>query len=59
MLTIKTEGDEKDKNPKMPIIQQFIETELERHGQLSKGMPDDRAPDWEALDRAFLTILEK
>lgn len=59
MLTIKATSDEKDKNPKMPVIQQFIETEIERYGQLSKEMPDDRTPDWEALDRAFLTILEK
>lgn len=59
MLTIKAKSDEKDKNPKMPVIQQFIEAEIERYGQLSKEMPDDRAPDWEALDRAFLTILEK
>lgn len=59
MLTIKATSDEKDKNPKMPVIQQFIEAEIERYGQLSKEMPDDRTPDWEALDRAFLTILEK
>lgn len=58
MLIIKAKSDEKDKNPKMLVIQQFIEAEIERYGQLSKEMPDDRTPDWEALDRAFLTILE-
>ena len=59
MLAIKANSDEKDQNPKMPIIHQYIETEIARYGQLSKEMPDDRTLDWEALDRVFLSILGK
>ncbi len=59
MLTIKAKSNEKDQNPKMPVIHRYIETEIERYGQLSKEMPDDRTLDWEALDRAFLSILGK
>lgn len=57
MLTIKAKSNEKDQNPKMLVIHQYIETEIARYGQLSKEMPDDRTLDWEALDRAFLSIL--
>ena len=59
MLTIKAKSDEKDRNPKMPVIQKFIEEEIVRYGQLSKEMADDRTPDWEVLDNVFLTMLEK
>lgn len=59
ILTIKAKSNEKDQNPKMPVIHRYIETEIERYGQLSKEMPDDRTLDWEALDRAFLSILGK
>ena len=59
MLAIKAKSDEKDRNPQMPVIQKFIEEEIVRYGQLSKEMADDRTPDWGALDRAFLSILEK
>ena len=59
MLAIKAKSDEKDRNPKMSVIQKFIEEEIVRYGQLSKEMADDRTPDWEVLDNVFLTILEK
>lgn len=57
MLMIKTESDEKDLKPKMPVIQEYIEKEIDRYGQLSKAMADDRNPDWTALDQVFLKII--
>ena len=57
MLEIKTKGDEADLNPKMPVIQKFIEDEIARYEQTLKNMPDDRNPDWETLDSVFLRIL--
>ena len=57
MLEIKTKCDEKDLNPKMPVIQKFIEDEIARYEQTLKNMPDDRNPDWETLDSVFLRIL--
>lgn len=57
MLMIKAESDEKDLKPKMPVIQEYIEKEIDRYGQLSKAMADDRNPDWAALDQVFLKII--
>lgn len=57
MLMIKAESDEKGLKPKMPVIQEYIEKEIDRYGQLSKAMADDRNPDWTALDQVFLKII--
>lgn len=57
MLMIKAESDEKDLKPKMSVIQEYIEKEIDRYGQLSKAMADDRNPDWTALDQVFLRII--
>lgn len=57
MLAVKADSDEKDLNPRMPVIQRFLEEEIARYEQLSKEMPDDRKRDWEELDRAFLKVL--
>lgn len=59
MLARKAKSDEKEVNPKMPVIQSFIEEKIARYGQLSKSMADDRTPDWEALENAFLKVLEQ
>lgn len=57
MLIIKAESDEKDLNPKLPVIQQFIEDMLARYEKNSKEMADDRVTDWNTIDRVFLNIL--
>lgn len=57
MLIIKAKSDEKAGNPKLPIIQKYIENEIARYEHLSKEMEDDRTLDWEALDKAFLKVL--
>ncbi|MDE6387268.1 MAG: nucleotidyltransferase domain-containing protein [Lachnospiraceae bacterium] len=57
MLEIKTKGDEIDLNPKMPVIQKFIEDEIARYERILKSMPDDRNPEWGTLDNVFLRIL--
>jgi len=57
MLEIKACSDEKDLHPKLPVIQAYIEKEIDRYGQLSKSMADDRNPDWTALDKVFLQIV--
>ncbi|MDE5932320.1 MAG: nucleotidyltransferase domain-containing protein [Lachnospiraceae bacterium] len=58
MLSRKTEGDEKDLNPKMPIIHKFIENGIASYGELSKSIADDRNTDWKPLDGIFQKILE-
>ena len=59
LLKIKAKSDEKDLNPKMPVIQKYIEDEIIRYEQLLKSMQDDRINDWTMLDKIFLEILGK
>lgn len=59
MLDRKMTGDEKDLNPKLPIIHKFIEDGIARYGELSKSMADDRKTDWELLDGIFRKIIGK
>ena len=58
MLRIKANSDEKDKHPKMPAIQKYIEEGIAKYGQIAKNRADDRTPDWTALDSVFLRILD-
>lgn len=58
MLAIKARSDEKDLNPRMPVIQKYIENEIARYEQLTKSMEDDRKSDWKVLDKVFLKVLE-
>lgn len=58
MLAIKAKSDEKDLNPRMPVIQRYIESEIARYEQLIKSMEDDRKSDWKVLDKVFLKVLE-
>ncbi len=57
MLAVKGQSDEKELNPVMAVIQKYIADEIERYGELSKAMADDRTRDWTALDEVFLGIL--
>ncbi len=57
MLKIKAESDEKALNPKLPVIQSYIETEIEKYGKISKAAEDDRNSDWLELNKAFFRVL--
>lgn len=57
MLTIKANSDEKDLNPRMPVIHNYIQEEIKRYEQISKEMEDDRSGDWSALNQVFLKVL--
>lgn len=57
MLVIKANSDEKDLNPRMPVIQKYIEDEIIRYEQLSKEIKDDRKPEWKSLNEVFLNVL--
>ncbi len=58
MLEIKAKSDEKDLNPRIPIIQKYIEGEIARYEKLSKEIADDRLTDWTALNEVFLKVLD-
>ena len=45
---------EQERHPQNPILQEFIEGELERQKTLAETLPDDRKRDWSGLNGAFL-----
>lgn len=57
MLLVKANSDEKDLNPKMLVIQKYIEDQIAWYEELSKNIEDDRTRDWEMLNEVFLKIL--
>ena len=57
LLERKKVTEEKDKNPQIPAIQEFIDQELERQKALGDAMEDDRCRDWEGLNLLFLKVL--
>ncbi len=58
MLEIKAKTDEKDLNPAIPVIQQFIEEKIAYYEKLATEMADDRLADWERLNKVFLQMIE-
>ena len=58
LLERKKVTEEKDKNPRIPAIQEFIAQELERQKVLGDAMEDDRRRDWEGLNRLFRRVLQ-
>ena len=57
LLIVKSKSSEKDLNPKLPVIQKYIEDEIIKYEQLLKSMRDDRIADWTILDEIFLEVL--
>lgn len=57
MLEVKAKSDEKDLNPRMPVIHKYIEEEIMRYEQISKEIEDDRVSDWSALNQIFIELL--
>ena len=53
----KTETIEKDLNPQMPVIIEFIRKEYLRQKQISEALPDDRKHDYTELNAAFRHVL--
>ena len=57
LLAKKVKMSESDKAPKIETINQYIEEKLAYYKELLETMPDDRNPDWEPLDEAFLRMV--
>lgn len=57
MLDIKAGSGEKELHPRMPVIQRYIEEELQRLSTRLASMEDDKTEDWQPLDTIFLQIL--
>ena len=57
LLVRKVVTEEKDLNPQMPVIIDFIQSECARQKQLSDAAPDDHRNDYGELNDAFRNLL--
>ena len=57
LLNRKAETKEKDLNPQMPVIIDFIQSECLRQKQISDAAPDDHKHDYTELNTAFCRVL--
>ncbi len=53
LLEIKKQTTEKEENPHIPVIMDFIQSEIIKQKEISGKMPDDHNKDWGALNRIF------
>lgn len=58
LLELKKKSDEADSNIHIPVIRDFIKTELVRQKAYIEGITDDRNPEWEQLNQCFQKVLE-
>jgi predicted nucleotidyltransferase len=59
LLERKRQGDELAAGPRIPEINDFIESELERTQAVLSATPRTPAPHWELLDRVFRETLDE
>ncbi|MDE6432653.1 MAG: nucleotidyltransferase domain-containing protein [Lachnospiraceae bacterium] len=59
LLEAKKVTDEKDWNSHMPVIMDFIKSEVKEQKRLVDAMEDDRRREWDTLNDIFLDVLEK
>ena len=58
LLKKKKVTQEKDLNPQIPVIQNFIQNELHRQKLLTDTMVDDRSGDWTSLNQLFIHTIK-
>ena len=58
LLERKVITEEKDLNPQMPVIIDFIQNECEKQKMLSESHPDDHKRDYSEINLAFRKVLE-
>ncbi len=59
LLEVKKLTTEKEENPQMPVIQEFIRTEIEKQKDIAEGLKDDHNKDITALDSVFREIVKE
>ena len=57
LIEVKKRTTEKELNPQLPVIRDFIEAELVRQKAIADGLPDDHNKDRAALNELFLDLL--
>jgi len=58
LLEKKKVTDEKDLNPQIPVIYDFISSELNRQKEFVDALTDDHNKNWEMLNQIFIEILK-
>lgn len=58
LLELKKKTTEKEENPQIPAIREFIESEVARQKEIADSLPDDHNKDWTALNRLFAEMME-
>ena len=59
LLAKKVKMSESEKAPKIDVINQYIEEKLLYYKTLVETMTDDRNPDWNPLEQAFIKVLNE
>jgi len=57
LLEIKKVTTEKEENPQIPVIREFISTEIERQKEIADNLADDHNKNWDMLDALFREII--
>lgn len=58
LIEIKKNTTEKEENPHIPAIIEFIQSVIIKQKEISTNMPDDNNKDWGALNSIFSEIIE-
>ncbi|MBR3834404.1 MAG: nucleotidyltransferase domain-containing protein [Lachnospiraceae bacterium] len=59
LLEIKKVTQESDLNPQIPVIQDFIASELVKQKELADVITDDHNKDWTALNKLFCDVIRE
>ena len=58
LLEIKKHTTEKDENPQMPVIRDFIESEVARQKLIADELADDHNKNWDELNKVFAEVIK-
>ena len=58
-LEIKKRATEKEENPQMPVIREFIKSEIVNQEFIANSLEDDHNNDWSMLDRIFMEVIKE
>lgn len=57
LLEGKKRTTEREENPQLPVMREFIESETARQKEIANHLKDDHNRDWTALNSIFLEII--
>ncbi|MBO4390889.1 MAG: nucleotidyltransferase domain-containing protein [Lachnospiraceae bacterium] len=57
LLEIKKRTTEKEENPQIPVIRDFLASEIARQKEIADRLADDHNKDWTALNQAYREVI--